>query len=307
MTITAITEDGDMITIPASPVSMVINKDTDVPADDMTVTFCGTSLPFLARITVISDGKNIFTGIVDKQEFITDSNGNMVKIVARSMAALLTDNEALPENFYNVSDKILYYRYAQSLGIGGFVGNGKAYVGRLNVEKGVTLWQVLDTFCSRKYGVSPRVNEENVLVFNGRLSNAHIIFSNNGSGVPYVSRTAAHNRYNMLSQVMVRLNANTEYNLPIGNMKAEKIGIDRVRYLNVADSTGSKTVFTADQMISNSNKDANVISYCCPQCLALYLGAAVKEPQGDYIVKSIKYVLSPNGSFTYLTLQEVTE
>ena len=80
------------------PISVQINVHEDAPADDMTVIFpLIEQVPKIATIRVWNGEKPIFSGIIDEQIMGVTKNGAMLKLIARSRAALLLDNEAMPQ------------------------------------------------------------------------------------------------------------------------------------------------------------------------------------------------------------------
>lgn len=71
------------------PISVQINVHEDAPADDMTVIFpLIEQVPKIATIRVWNGEKPIFSGIIDEQIMGVTKNGAMLKLIARSRAAL---------------------------------------------------------------------------------------------------------------------------------------------------------------------------------------------------------------------------
>ena len=57
----------------------------------------------------------VFRGIVDQQDTKISPQGNRLRLVARSLAALLLDNEALPQTYINPSLRGLFERHARAV------------------------------------------------------------------------------------------------------------------------------------------------------------------------------------------------
>ena len=110
------------------PISVQINVHEDAPADDMTVIFpLIEQVPKIATIRVWNGEKPIFSGIIDEQIMGVTKNGAMLKLIARSRAALLLDNEAMPQEYHYPSLTQLYERHVEPYGFCGFIGNGGTF------------------------------------------------------------------------------------------------------------------------------------------------------------------------------------
>lgn len=310
MNVFAITEGGEKVMLP-QPVSLCINCETDVPADDITITFAMNSVPPLAFLTVTENGSNIFMGIVDEQEKTIGADGTLIKITGRSMAALLLDNEAKPTNYTNLSDEVLFYNHIEPYGLTGFLGDDASYIGNMSIDKGVTQWQVVEDYCGKKYNTVPRINEEGIAVLNGSISQKKLLFSNTiKRGMPYVSCKIKTKRHSMLSHIYVRTSPADGYTTTLINTTAVKKGVMRRRYLNVADMKG-RTLDIGDKMIEKSNQGNLIVTLCCPCGVLGCLGAMATvddiavENGSQLTISKVRYVLSSQGQYTYLTLKEV--
>lgn len=117
MTFTAITADGKMFTL-GSPLSCRIEYEQGVPADALTAVFPYMfDIPQLAYMMVQKDKKPVFTGVVDEQRFLSVEGEGTVMLSARSLAALLLDNEAMPQSYNSPDAQTIFMRHIQPLGI----------------------------------------------------------------------------------------------------------------------------------------------------------------------------------------------
>lgn len=298
------------IQLPA-PEYVTINQEEDVPADDISVVFPFiANLPELVRIAVKNNSQVVFMGLVDEQQIIGNENGIWTKIVGRSMAAFLLDNESKPENYLNPSSSVIADKHLKPYGMENFVGEDVVLSGTLNVPKGSTQWQALYNFCINAYGNRPRVEADGTVKMNGAESDESIVFSNNG-GQKYISIKENNKRYKLLSSVKVKIGTDRDYNSIVENKSIVNRKINRVRYL---DSTYSSELFlVADKMIEKSVKDSYEIVLVCPDLLINLIGANAKI-QDNYVgekdnlyISGICCKLTPDGEFTTVTLKKKGE
>lgn len=295
------------INLPA-PLSVTINQDVDVPADDMSVTF-----PFiegLAELKYISVKENnivLFSGVVDEQQILSDGSKAVIKIVARSMAALLLDNESKPVNYTNPSTTVMYEKHLRPSGIEKFSGEEKVHKGFLNVVKGTTHWQALKSFCSDVYGKIPRVEADGTVNFQG-IHQGKILHFSNEDGIGYNSLKENIKRHSPVSEIYIKTSENQDYDVEISSAEAVKRGIKKVRYVDITN--GVSTVETARKIIENSMKNSCEIILECPCRLLDILGA--KASVSDTFagnrdrlwVCSVQYRLTSSGEYTKIKLRK---
>ena len=106
--ITAVDIAGNSYVLPV-PMRLSLNQDADVPADDVSVVFTSLyDLPELNTLCIKDDDEIIFKGIVDEQQVLLNDSNIYTKIIARSLAAVLLDNESKPINYTNPSTSVIY-------------------------------------------------------------------------------------------------------------------------------------------------------------------------------------------------------
>lgn len=82
-----------------NPKSVTLIREKNVPADSLDVLFLsGINGIEYAEIAVFDGSKCVFRGIVDEQVETISESGIILEINARSLAALLLDNEAMPQS-----------------------------------------------------------------------------------------------------------------------------------------------------------------------------------------------------------------
>jgi prophage tail gpP-like protein len=288
---------------PALAVTM--NMDEDVPADDLYAVFPYREGAELAEVAVYDGERLIFTGVVDEEERILSDQGEYLRISARSLAALLLDNEAAPRTYDHPGAAMIYRRHAQPYGIRLGDCDDAVYFGELDIVKGSSQWSVIKSFCSACYATSPRVSADGVLYLKGIEPGEEIVFGEGGIGCIAVSEKVK--RCEEISRVNVRTTAAQGYRFKVENADALSRGIRRERYINaVLTATPIKC---ADMMIESGRAKAYTLTLTCPERLTDILGrgAVLHDPilgerEGLYI-SSVKYRLTSAGETTELRLK----
>lgn len=163
MTCWGIRKDGSQMLL-GDPVEMVLSYDRDAPADQLKATFPADGLwENLVQVVVYEGGYPVFRGVVDEQNTRLSDRGVQVELVCRSMEALLLDNEACPGSVNDPSLKNLCAKFLEPLGFTRIEGPEDVIKGVLEIEKGVSCWQVLAGFCRRWPGITPYVDRDGVL------------------------------------------------------------------------------------------------------------------------------------------------
>lgn len=296
--------DGAQIEL-NDPLKVIINIDENAPADDLTVTFpLIEQMPELKSITVTDNGKIVFSGPVDEQQSFIGSDGSYTRIIARSMAANLLDNESKPVSYTKPSASVIFRRHLLNNGIYSYKGGDIVMKGGLNIPKGTTDWQAFASFCLATVGVVPRIEPDGTADFYGVENDMKLRFSNT-DGTSYISVKENNLRCKLISDVYVRLNDIDGYTVDIDDDDAKLRGIKRRRYL---DASGTTSPMVGDKIIKNARKNSYEVTVVTTKPLLDALGASaevdcgLKLKDGLY-VSSIYYSLSPDGEYTSLKLR----
>jgi hypothetical protein len=282
-----------------------ISADVDVPADELVLV-----MPYDERFRnadmfeVYDDEALVFVGQADEIVSIVQNSGAIAKLSVRSLAGRLLDNEAEPVTYVNPAAKFIFERHLKPFGIAGYDGDEHAFMGKIKIEKGMTEWQVLEKFCSGRYGKSPRITGAGFALMCGTYGGAKpIVFGRNGVG--YTSLREYIKPCKVISKVKLRTEEYGGYKSVIGNNSLDG-RIKRVRYVNAF--LDNNAVKTADRMIENGNRQSFEITVECPKCLCGIVGrrAVIYDPlvgkREGLVVKSIKYSLKKNGESTTVVL-----
>lgn len=158
MQIFATSLNGEQTALPKL-VQAELAMDWVTPCDALSASFAVEAEPeeFVTVRAVGRDGRILFQGPVDEQRFTIGPQGRLLQIAARSMAAYLTDNDALPQNYQNPSMKDLYDRHAQPYGITCPAAQTAPCGRNYTVAAGQSEWQALEGFFTGVLDLWPRV------------------------------------------------------------------------------------------------------------------------------------------------------
>ena len=287
------------------PLSMTVDVDENIPADALKATFPYFETSEIARIDVYADGEIVFRGIVDEEEHTVDSGGEYLKIAARSKAALLLDNEAMPCVYDHPSADMICERYAEPFGIRCADSDDAVYFGEQTIAKGSSCWSVLKNFCNACYSTLPRIGSDGLLRMKGISGDKELRFGSDG--IRYTRISELNKRSAELSAVRVKTESAGGYELCVTNEIAVSRGIRRERYLNALLT--ESPMRCADAMLRNGRSKAYALKLRCPECLlgaqgcsAEVYDAILGSRKGLY-VSSLRYHSDADGEYTDLMLK----
>jgi hypothetical protein len=294
-----ITPDGRSITLP-QPVSIRLNRAEDAPADGFSGIFPLTGS--FGKITGLrvygTDGALCFDGIVDEQKE-SCSGSRLLRLAARSRAALLLDNEALPQIYCMPSLETVFLRHVKPYGITGWTGSNKVFPGTLQITKGMSEWQAAQAFC-RSFLKTEPVITDGVFDASGERPQGNLLFDLNG-GVKYSSLTVNRKYCCLYSELYTQSGKSGSYAVAAQDKEAQELGVKRRRFL----AAGAD----AETLIHSARRKAYSVTVLCPGEIPakLRMAAAVRDKalgsaDGLYIAE-INYTLDADGEFTRFTLR----
>lgn len=288
-------------------ISLTVNQEENVPADDLSATLAYNSeLPELQKIILRDNGDILFTGVVDEQQTMISNNGAYNRIIARSMAAVLLDNESVPVIYNRPSASVIFKYHIQPFGITDYKGDNKSAIETINIPKGSTNWQAAEVFCQKAFGSFPRVEGDGTINFDGIKKNVSIRFSNT-DGIAYNSIKENKKKCKAISNVRVKVKPDGGYDMNIEN-KSISGSVKRERYLDASVSTASLDL--AQAMIDNSNSLSYELELTSPVRLLNILGANASVSDSDIgnrnglYVSSVFYRLTPDTEYTTIKLKK---
>lgn len=211
-----------------NPLEFSCVSSVDTPADSMKATFLLPSAQEwteqeIKQLRILADD-NLFCGICDRQTVSLDRNGCRLTVWGRSDAAVLLDNEAIPQEYSRVSVEEMFERHLAPYGFQNKLGR----TGSLNnyrVAKGVSEWEAFSQFCQRAIKLRPYTEGKKVsFLLGGR--NRHTVQKE----LPVVTVTRSIRRSEVISQVLIRDELG-RYSSRVVNEEAAGLEIQRSRCL----------------------------------------------------------------------------
>ena len=299
-------ESGETFTL-ASPLTVGIKTDENVPADILEGVFAFQPVGRLSEIEVLRGGECVFRGIPDEQKTLFSADGKTLWLTARSPAALLLDNEAQPCSYDHPSANFIFHRYAEPFGLTKGEDGDAVYFGEMSVIKGASCWSVLRNFSVGCYSSLPRVSGSGTLYLKGMPRGKRLLFGD--GGIRYSRFCESYKRCEELSAVYLKTSASDGYTFAVENKAAIARGVRRVRYLNAM--TTPNPVQCAEAMLSGADRKAYSLELRCPGCLVGLEGsdAAVRTDDGlreDLTVCGLRYRMDENGEYTDVIMRRRT-
>ena len=286
----------------------VIESDTNVPADSLTVTF-----PYSSEISknadyimVYHNNKPVFNCQIDEIITIKKADGVINKLTARNFASFLLDNEAEPLTYMNPSAGFIFEKHLKPLGITEYEADDIPFYGALKIEKGMTHWQVFYNFCKNRYGAIPRISGDGKAYFKGADNTAIVTFGDEKGDIHYLSLKENNKRFKLISEVKLKLNEFGTYSGVIKNTNDESNSINRVRYVNLISD--NNTIETADKIINQSNFDSYTTELECIGCHIGIIGhkAIIYDnllgEMKNLKINRVRYTLDNSGEKTTVTM-----
>lgn len=299
--------DGQQMIMPQL-LSLQVKIDENVPADSLEAVFPISPTKELAGVALYDDDRLLFVGVVDEEERERGVRGEYLKVSARSLAAHLLDNEAMPCTYDHPTLSLIFERYVKPYGVALYDCGDAMYFGEQSVIKGASCWRVLKQFCNACFSAVPRVSSVGTLYPKGIWRDSVTEFG--GEGVKYTLLREIKKRCEEISAVYVKTSNAGSYSLPVRNNDAASRGVKRARYLNAALT--ESPMRCADAMIANGGAKAYAIRLRCPSCLigsegdrARIRDAAIGE-RGDLYISAVHYHMTEDGEYSDVTLKRRT-
>lgn len=216
----------------------------------------------LESIRVFDDNNvQIFSGNVDRQSAEYSPDGIITKIWARSLAAAMEDNEAVPTSYANQTVASVFSRHAAPYGMSGYDGTNGQLPGEFRVMVGDSEWTAIVKFCRALNGWYPRVNGQRIH-FGPFPTLPALHFSNtsqNPNKIPFARAAIRSNRQRYISTVLTRQLASEEFNYPIYNPYGAERFIRRRRVMRYRDSSQSQKLALATHYMDKSRAGSSGI------------------------------------------------
>ena len=285
------------------PVRVMMISSDSAPADRLSAVFAiKGEVPILSSVEVKRNGERVFFGYIDEQYVQRVRSGALLGISARSLASVLLDNEARPQIYCCPSMPLLMKRHFEPLGFVSFKGTDKPFNGQLTVSKGMSEWSVLESFCRFLPGVKPKIDKYGRIDISGER-NEELLFLSRDCII-----SGKHELKNsvLISEIRARTHISGGYDMPVRNGKAEKLGIKRKRYVDLADRIGN-TVTDAKKMIENSCRAYERLTIECRGCFlcAPECGLKIEGDKRKYRVREMIYSFDSGGEKTKIEAEVI--
>lgn len=246
-----------------------LKRELEVPADSLSLSIpyesglCGS----IKELEVTQDGTTVFLGRIDEAVNLCTDKGAVIRLSARSYAAALLDSEAEPRVYTYPSAELIFRRHLLPFGITECRHDRQPLYNSLQINKGMSHWQVIARFCRDRYGVPPRIEGRRAYL-DGYDNPGSVTFGKNG--VPYLSISESRRRHKLITSVAVRFKPNTGYVSVVKNKNPECEGLDRVRYIDML--TERARYESPESVLENSNLLSYRVTLRCRGCLLDALG-----------------------------------
>ena len=280
------------------PLKVSLVSSLDAPADSLTAVFAVSGkVPALHSAEVLKDGERVFFGYIDEQSEELNGKGSFLSVSARSLAALLLDNEACPQIYCSPSMPLLMQRHFAPLGFVSYIGTDRAFNGQLVITKGMSEWSVLRSFCEFFTGTEPRITKDGIIDISGEEKDETVCISPDKT---FLIRHELRNKA-LVSRIWARARAAGDYTVSLESETAKKAGVTRTRYVNAADSR-SGTVLTAGKMIRKSERDYERLTAGCEGCILCDAGTTltIAGDRRKYRITEVVYTLDSAGERTMI-------
>ena len=154
-----------------------------------------------SRFDAWEGGEQVFTGVVDECRESLTRAGRMLELSGRGLAALLLDNEALPQDYGTATLADILRDHVTPYGIRTAGAVSLPPVSPFSVSAGSSEWTVLHEFARYYGGVAPRFDRAGRLVLSGWQDGQELLL---GDGTPVTELVCVDKRYGVLSDVWVR-------------------------------------------------------------------------------------------------------
>lgn len=287
--------------------SAVLDCDLSVPADSLKVASdCSRFVAEnIVEIKARENGNTVFSGIVDSVVSTQSKASRSVVISARSAAALLLDNEAEPLSYNRPSPEFISRKHLLPFGITLADGGKEVFGGSFRVYKGMSHWQVVESFCRTLYGTVPVITADSRAYLKSFPNNGSVVF---GSGeTEYFSLTEKRNPGVLLSDIRVKSTPDGRYYSVVSNLNPEASFLTRRRFVDV--SAANRSMETVIKMLKNCNRKSYSAELKCIGCRVSLLGKSASVKNGNetidgLTVRGTRFTEDKNGAVTTITLEK---
>lgn len=285
------TLDGKIIT-PESVLSYEWTRDADAACDGLRLSFLSEPIGEAAEIRAYYNGSLVFNGFCDYQ---SESDGKTF-VYARSLTALLVDNEAAQITLNSPCVSALFYLNAKPFGFKNRIKNYSLNAD-YTVQKGTSCYGAINNFVRR-------FTDNNIAVSPGGelyIPKGDVKYTVNPESV--INSVKVINRGNAVSRVDFKTDG--EYNRHRISKALSEKGINRSRRVNLFALEDFKKETAAGSIIKNSARDyySGIITVTGVVCAELG-SPVVYEGFEGYRISALKTAMTKEGITTKISLNK---
>lgn len=279
--------------------------EADAPCDGLRLSFfCESAVGEICVVRAYRQDKLVFNGFCDKQKITLSESGEICFIYARSSAALLVDNEAVPCQYENPSARQLWFSNAKDFGFE--ISLPELYSeNSYLVPKGTSCYGAINDYVCAVSGAPVYATPDNVLkVYEESKAVKRL------ADYPVLSLSYVINRSEPISQVDYKINSADNYSYHLKSDFVQQTGIRRKRMINLSSVPLWQRKINAEKIIKNS-LDAyySVSAVLLGECgLEIYDRVAVDfeglMKDEEFYVSELAFCKNKNGERTTVLLKK---
>lgn len=289
-------------------ISYELIMEADAPCDGLRLNFfCESEIGEICIVKGYRNGRLVFNGLCDKQKLTVSQSGKICFIYARSSAALLVDNEAVPCQYENPSARQLWFSNAKDFG---FEINLPELYSQNSylVSKGTSCYGAINNYISAVSGAPVYATPENVLQIYKESRSVKRLDDYDVSSVSYVI-----NRSEPISEIDYKIHSSDNYSYHFKSGFVQKMGINRKRMINLSSIPLWQRENNAEKIIKSSLKEYYSVSVVIfGECdLEIYDRIAVDSDapfkNKEFYVSELSFCRNENGEQTTALLKRKTD
>lgn len=253
------------------------------------------------------DGETVFYGVVDECETSFTSQGMLMEISGRGMAALLLDNEAIGRDYETATTQDILKDHVTCFGVE--VGDCGTFdsVSPFDVTSGGSAWSVVYDFFCYYGGVAPYFDRQGRLQLKGRTDGSAVVVDDS---TPLIQLKCRDQRYGVISQIFLR-NTSTQGVITMENMDFYNMGGRCRRVVSLPDDNFIRSArYSGQFQIDRSNEELLRLEVEVAEGFFAMPGDLVTIERtgwgrnGTYRAISSRVTMSDSGFVTYLELAD---
>lgn len=282
-------------------------QSADAACDSFWARFCRGYDSEISKVRVYENGALIFNGLCDRQQITENESGVETYFYARSGASVLVDNEAQPFTYVCPTAKQLFFSNISSFGFTSSLPEIQSS-DKYEVTKGTSCYGALSKFVALQSGGRIAVTPGNDIFL---LKKSDGIKSLN----TYKILSAVHtvNRCDPYSQIIFkRSSSDTEYSLHTKAGISDRLGINRVMYINLSLLPQWQRENTVLKKLRESYDDymtlqVTVSGYVDEALMQRFSYHSSIISCDDYVLSEKRYIRNKEGELTYLVLKKIND